>query len=88
MYLWTKSFSYDDRLTKLGALTLEKSRTISDTISVCKIMRRFVNCLAADMGLTFRCTNTRKGHYSSNKRFVSVHLSPTSDTVCPLFRIN
>ena len=60
--IWGLSdFPYDDRLTKLGTLTLGKRRTLAEMIMVYKIMRRIINCSAADTGLTFRCTNTRKG---------------------------
>ena len=57
-----RDFSSDNRFTKLGALTLENRYTVADMIMVFKIMRRIVNCSAAKKGLTFRCTNNRKGH--------------------------
>ena len=57
-----KGLSYSDRLKELGALTLEKRRTFADMVTVYKFMHNGVNCSAADVGLTFRNTNTRGGH--------------------------
>ena len=65
-----KDFSYDDRLIKVGALTLEKRCIIADMIVVYKIMQRIANCSAADVGLTFRCTNTRQGHIQHEQMIV------------------
>ena len=67
-----KDFSYDDCIAKLHGSTDTGKKThcsLAVMIMVYKIMRRIVNCLAADMGLTLRCTNTRKGHVQLEQSF-------------------
>ena len=49
---------YNKRLSKLHTLSLENQRTLADMRTTYKLLHQKIKCSAADVGLTFRQTNT------------------------------